>query len=187
MSARRVAIGLGLVVALATVGWWAITAFMPQASIDIDQAQLQQRLDARFPQKNCTMMVACVTLSKPVVTLTDGSPRIGLSADVLVALGHREMPGQVTFSGVLRYVRYEGDFYLDDVQIDNFSLTGFPPDLVQVVKVRGPDALRRALQGHPIYTLKGGNAARSALAKLAVRDVRVVDGKVRVTFLAFGG
>ena len=186
MNARGIAIGLAVVAVLGAATWWAITAFMPQASIDIDQAQLQERLDARFPQKNCAMLVACVTLSRPVVKLTDGSPRIGLSADVLVTLGRREMPGQVAFSGLLRYVRYQGDFYLDDVQIDNFSLTGFPPDLVQVVKIRGPDALRRALQGHPIYSLKG-DSARSALAKLAVRDVHVVDGKVRVTFLAFGG
>jgi hypothetical protein len=186
MNARRVAMVLAVVAGLGAAGWWAITAFMPQASIDIDQAQLQERMDARFPQKHCTMLVACLTLSSPVVKLTEGSPRIGLSAAVLVTLGHREMPGQVAFSGLLRYVRYQGDFYLDDVQIDNFSLTGFPPDLVQVVKVRGPDALRRALQGHPIYTLKG-DTARSALAKLAVRDVQVVNGKVRVTFLRFGG
>jgi hypothetical protein len=185
MNGRRVAIGLGLVAALGAGAWWAITAFAPQASIDIDQAQLQQRLDTYFPQKHCTLMVACVTLSRPVVKLTEGSPRIGLSADILVALGHREMPGQVTFSGVLRYVRYEGDFFLDDVQVDKFSLTGVSPDMVQVVKQRGPDALRRALQGHPIYTLRG-DSARKALAKLAVRDVQVVNGKLRVTFLSFG-
>jgi hypothetical protein len=186
MSARAAAIGLVIVATVGAAAWWGVTAFMPEASIDIDQAQLQQRLDQRFPQKNCAMLVACLTLSHPVVRLTDGSPRIGLAADVLVTLGHREMPGQVAFSGLLRYVRYQGEFYLDDVQVDNFSLTGFPPDLVQVVKVRGPDALRRALQGHPIYTLQG-DGARAALAKLAVRDVQVVDGKVRVTFLRFGG
>ena len=185
MNTRRVAVGLGLVVALAAGGWWAVTSFMPEATIDIDQAQLQKALDARFPQKSCTMMVACVTLREPVVQLTDGSPRIGLSADVLVALGRREMPGQVTFSGVLRYVRYEGDFYLDDVRVDNFALSGMSPELVQVVKVRGPDALRRSLQGHPLYRLKG-DTARSALARLAVRDVQVVHGKLRVTFLRFG-
>jgi hypothetical protein len=183
MSSRRVAIGLGLAAVAAAGGWWAVTTFMPQASIDIDEAQLQQRVDARFPQKHCSMIVACLTLSKPVVHLTEGSPRINLSADVLVALGRREMPGQVSFSGVVRYVRYEGDFFLDDIRVDNFSLTGFPPE---VVKMRGPDALRRALQGHPIYTLKG-QGARAALAKLAVRDVQVVDGKLRVTFLRFGG
>jgi hypothetical protein len=185
MNGRRVAIGLGLVAALGAGTWWAITTFAPRAFIDVDQAQLQQRLDTYFPQKHCTMMVACVTLSRPVVRLTEGSPRIGLSADILVTLGHREMPGQVTFSGVLRYVRYEGDFFLDDVQVDKFSLTGVSPDMVQVVKQRGPDALRRALQGHPIYTLRG-DSARQALAKLAVRDVQVVNGKLRVTFLSFG-
>jgi hypothetical protein len=186
MNAHRAAIGLGLVAALGAAGWWAITAFVPEAFIDIDQSQLQGRLDAVFPQKHCTMMVACVTLSQPVVKLTEGSPRIGMSADILVSLGHREMPGQVTFSGVLRYVRYQGDFFLDDVQVENFALSGVTPDMVQVVKQRGPDALRRALQGHPIYTLRGDNA-RQALAKLAVRDVQVVNGKVRVTFLRFGG
>ncbi len=186
MNPHRLLFGVACTALLLATAWWAITSFMPQGSIDIDQAQLQQRLDARFPQKNCAMGVACVTLSSPVVKLTDGSPRIGLSADVLVSLGRREMPGKVAFSGVLRYVRYEGDFYLDDVQIDNFALTGMSPEFVQVVQVRGPAALRRALEGHPIYTLKG-DTTRSALAKLAVRDVRVVGGKVRVTFLRFGG
>jgi hypothetical protein len=57
---------------------------------------------------------------------------------------------------------------------------------VQVVKVRGPVAMRRALENHPIYTLKG-DSTKTALAKLAVRDVEVVGGKVRVTFLRFGG
>jgi hypothetical protein len=186
MNQRRVAIGLAVAAVAGTAAWWAVTAFMPQGFIEIDQAQLQHRLDERFPQKNCAMGVACVTLSAPVVKLAEGSSRIGLSADVLVSLGHREMPGKLAFSGVLRYVRYEGDFFLDEVQVDNFSLTGFPPELVQVVKVRGPAALRRALEGHPIYTLKG-DTTTSALAKLAVRDVQVVNGKVRVTFLRFGG
>ncbi len=186
MSARHVAIGLGIAAVLTLVGWWAVVAFVPEGFIDIDQAQLQQRLDERFPQKTCALGVACVTLSAPVVTLAEGSPRIGLSADVLVTLGHREMPGKVAFSGVLRYVRYQGDFFLDEVQVDNFSLTGFPPEFVQVVQVRGPAVLRRALEGHPVYSLKG-DSARAALAKLAVRDVKVVNGKLRVTFLRFGG
>jgi hypothetical protein len=184
MNARRVAIGLGAAIAACVVGWWTFAQFAPEAYIDIDQEQLQARLEARFPQKNCALMLACVTLSAPRVTLTEGSERIGLAADVLVSMGRRQMPGKVAFSGVLRYVRYQGDFYLDDVQIDNFVLTGFPPELVEVVKARGPGAMRRALEGHPIYSIRG-DTAKESLAKLAVRDVQVVDGKVRVTFLSF--
>ena len=72
MIARRVAIGLAFFGVLAAAAWWAVTSFMPQGFIDIGQAQLQQRLDTRFPQKTCAMGVACITLSSPVVSLTDG-------------------------------------------------------------------------------------------------------------------
>ncbi len=186
MNPRRIAIGGGIAIVLGAAGWWAIGEFGPQATLDIDQAELQARLDARFPQKSCAMLVACVTLSAPRVTLTEGSERIGLAADVQVSLGRRQSAGKVAFSGVLRYVRYRGEFYLDDVQIDNFTLTGLPPELVEVVKARGPAAVRRALEGHPLYTIPA-TTAKESLARLAVRDVRVINGKVRVTFLGFDG
>ena len=101
---------------------------------------------------------------------------------VLVTLGRRKMPGRVAFSGRVRYVRFQGDFFLDDVQVDDLQLTEFPPALAEVIRQRGPGAMRRALEGHPIYTIKG-DTAREALAKLAVQDVRVVQGRLRVTFL----
>lgn len=189
MNPRRIAVtvGVGAVAVCGAAAWWAFTRLAPEAFIDIDQAQLQARLDGRFPEKHCTLMVACLTLSNPKVRLADGSGRIGLSADVLMALGRRQATGTVAFSGVLRYVRYQGDFFLDDVQVDDFALTGLPPELVDVVKARGPAALRHALEGHPIYSIKDDHTVRASVARLAVRDVRVVGGKVRVTFLDADG
>ena len=189
MNLRRVAIVAVAVLAIVGggigIGWWATVRFTPEAYIDIDQAQLQARLDARFPQKNCAMLLACVTFSAPKVALAEDSDRIGLAADVLVALGRRQVPGKVAFSAKLRYVPYQGDFYLDDVQIDDLALSGFPPEYAEVVKSRGPGAIRRALEGHPVYSIKG-DTAKEKLIRFAVRDVRVVGGKVRVTFLRFG-
>jgi hypothetical protein len=188
MSARRIALpllgALG-VLALCGFGWWAILRAFPEVYIDIDQAQIQQRLAARFPQHSCALAMACIDVSAPVVTLDEGSDRIGLAADVLVSLGHRQSPGRVAFSGVLRYVQYQGDFYLEDVRIDEVQFADFPPELAEVLKQRGASAVRRALEGQPVYSLKG-QGARAALAKLAVHDVRIVDGRVRVTFLRFG-
>jgi hypothetical protein len=186
MRAWRWMVGLCVAIGLGALAWVAVVTFFPEAYIDVDQQQLQARLEARFPRKNCTMMVACITLSAPAVTLAEGSERIAMSADVLVAVGKREASGKVAFSGTVRYVRYAGDFFLDDVQVDDFALDGVPPELVELVKSKGPAAIRRALEGHPIYTIKS-DSARSALAKLAVRDVRVVHGKLRVSFLRFGG
>jgi hypothetical protein len=190
MNLRRVAIVVGAAIAIVGggigIGWWLTVHFTPEAYLDIDQAELQARLEARFPQKNCAMMVACVTLSAPKVALAEDSERIGLAADVLVTLGRRQIPGKVAFSGTLRYVQYQGDFYLDDVRIDELALSGFPPEYAEIVKSRGPGAMRRAVEGHPIYSIKG-DTAKEKLIRFAVRDVRVTGGKVRVTFLRFGG
>lgn len=185
MNLRPAAIVLGVALACSAIGWWIVVEFVPAAAIDIDPAQLQARIAERFPQKNCTMMVACLTLVEPHVALAEGSQRIGLVANVTVSWGRREMPGTVAFSGSLRYVRDDGDFYLDDVRLDHFSLDGFSPAMVQVVKAYGPTALSRALEGHPIYTLKGRGES-AGLIKLSMRDAQVVDGKVRVTFLRLG-
>jgi len=186
MNRRAVLLGAALAVFILgggiAIGWWGAQGFSTEVAIDIDRTQIQQRVDERFPQKSCALMVACLTLSKPEVALDEGSPRIGLAADVLVQLGHRQMPGRVAFSGALRYVRYQGDFFLDDVRVDDLKLDGFPPELAEVIRLRGPAAIRRALEGQPVYTIKS-DSAKAALLKLAVRDVRVVDGKVRVSFL----
>jgi len=185
MSARRLVLPVLatiVVVAVCAFGWWAILRTGPELYIDIDQAQIQQRLAARFPQHNCALMMACLDVTDPVVILTDGSERIGFAANVVVTLGRRQSPGRVAFSGVLRYVQYEGDFYLEDVQVDDLQLSNFPPELAAVVKQRGPAAMRRALEGHPVYSLRG-QGARAALAKLAVKDIHIANGRVRITFL----
>jgi len=187
LSGRRLALPVLatiVVVVVCAFGWWAILRTGPEVYIDIDQVQIQQRLAARFPQHNCALMMACLDVSDPVVTLTEGSERIGFAANVVVTLGRRQSPGRVAFSGVLRYVQYEGDFYLDDVQLDDLQLSNFPPELAAVVKQRGPAAMRRALDGHPVCSLKG-QGARAALAKLAVSDIHVANGRVRITFLKF--
>ena len=190
MNVRTVLLGAFAAIVIVgggiAIGWWGGHGFATEIAMDIDRAQIQDRVDQRFPQKSCALMVACLTVSKPEVSLSEGSPRIGLAADVLVQLGHRQMRGRVAFSGVLRYVRYQGDFYLDDVRVDDLQMAGFPPELAEVVRLRGPAAIRRALEGQPVYSIKS-DSARSAFLKLAVSDVRVVDGRVRVSFLRIGG
>ena len=163
MNPHRLLYGVACTALLLATAWWAVTAFMPQGAIDIDQAQLQQRLDARFPQKNCAMGMACVTLSSPLVKLTDGAPRIGLSADVLVNAGP---PRDARQAGVLRRaaLRALPGRLLPGRRADRQLLPQrhVPPEFVQVVQVRGPAVLRRALEGHPVYTLKGDTARSGA-------------------------
>jgi hypothetical protein len=181
---RRWPIAVVALFATGLVAWFAIDR-LAEGSLDISQEELQARISPRFPSKHCSLLVACLDLTNPVVVLTEGDDQVGLSCDVKVTLGNREMPGHVSFSGRPRYVQYEGKFFLDELHIRSFELSGFPDDFAEVVKVRGPAVARLALQSHPIYTIDD-STAKGALARLALRDVKVVDGKLRVTFLKAG-
>ena len=53
----------------------------------------------------------------------------------------------------------------------------------EILRNRGPGLLRGALATRPIYTLKA-DTLQQRFARLAVRDVRVVNGKLRISMAA---
>jgi len=172
-----------LLTATALLAALALTScgVMGLGHLDIEQAQLQARIAPRFPMHHCKLLIACVDLSNPVVVLREGEDRVGFTADVKVTLGARERTGRIGMSGKPRYVQADGQLFLDDLQISTLELAGFPQDYVEIVKASGTTLARQALQSHPVYTLDG-NTAKGAFAKRTVSDVKVVDGKLRVTF-----
>lgn len=184
MTRRVVFLALALLTAigLATCG---VMTRLSGGHLDIEQAELQARIAKRFPTSHCRIVIACVDLSNPVVVLKEGSDRIGFTADVKVVLGTREHTGRLGLSGLPRYVPNEGQLFIDDLQIDTLELAGLPAEYAELVKLRGPAAARSALQSHPVYTLDA-SSAKGALAKATVRDVKVVNGKLRVTFAGAG-
>jgi len=181
---RRWTIATALLAALGLTAWW-VSSRLVEGSLEIGQPELQARIAEHFPSKHCSLVVACIELANPVVVLTEGEDRVGLNFDVKVSIGNREMPGHVSFSGQPRYVQYEGKFFLDDLQIKDLELTGFPEEFAEVVKIRGPAVAKLALQSHPIYTIDA-STTKGALARLALRDVKVVNGKLKVTFIKAG-
>ncbi len=155
---------------------------MTLGHLDIEPAELQARIATRFPLRNCKLVIACLDLSNPVVVLREGDDRIGLDADVRLLLGTRERTGRIGLSGRPRYVPNDGQLFLDDLQITTLELAGFPPEYAELVKANGAVLARQAMQSHPVYTLDG-NGAKGAFARQAVRDVKVVHGKLRVSFV----
>jgi hypothetical protein len=177
MFLRRAVPGLLALLVLCFAAWWT---FEKLAYIDISQSEIQQRLSDRFPIKRCVAQ-ACIELLSPVAILSDGSDRIGFSSAVIASGGKQQFPGQVAFTGKVRYVRDDGKFYLDDIEIQTLQIASVPPNLAAVVKALGPGIIRTGLQNYPIYTIKG-STGKEMLAWLAVGDVQVVNGKLRVTF-----
>lgn len=179
---RRVVATILILLAALTLATCAVMSRISDGHLDIEQAELQARLAPRFPTHHCKLVIACLELSNPLVVLTEGDDRIGFTADAKVVLGTRERTGRVGFAGKPRYLPSEGQLFLDDLQINTLELSGLPEEYALILKAQGAAAARNALQSHPIYTLDG-NTAKGALAKRAVRDVRVVNGKLRVSLV----
>lgn len=180
MLKRRLLIALLLLLAV-PVAWWAVNRFSPELSVELSQAEIQAQLDPRFPQQKC-LLGACLELREPRVRLDEGPDRVGFTAQFVATLGKRQMPGTATFTGRPRYEKSRGSFYLDDVQVSEFRMSGNAPDFDEVVRVRGPKVLAALLQSVPLYTLSA-DTRHGALARLALRSVQVVDGRLRITFL----
>jgi Protein of unknown function (DUF1439) len=153
--------------------------------LDIGQAELQARVAARFPVQQCQILIACLDLSNPVVALKEGDDRIGFMVDVRITLGTHARTGRIGIAGRPRYAPEGGQLFLDGLQITTLELAGLPEEYAELVKARGAIVARQALQSQPVYTLDA-NSTKGALARRTVRDVKVVNGKLRIAFVGSG-
>lgn len=183
MWKRRIVIGLLALTALGGCGWFLVQRYAPGLAIELTEQELQARLAARFPIQNCGLIIVCLEVTSPQLKLIEGSDRVALAANLSATVGQRRYPGTLAFSGKVRYVAQDGDFFLDDIEIDRFDLTGVPAHYTEILRSRGPALLRGVLSTRPIYTLKG-DSTKERLVLLAVRDVRVVNGKLRVSMVS---
>lgn len=149
--------------------------------LDIDSAELQSRIAKRFPARHCKTPLLCVELSNPVVALSEGDDRIRLAMDVKLVLGLRERPGHLGLAGRPRYAPSQGQLSLDDLEVSQFDLAELPNEYAEWVRAGATLVARHALQAQPVYTLDD-STAKGALARRSISDVRVVGGKLRVTF-----
>ncbi len=156
-----------------------------EGHVDISQADLQARLAAKFPLKSCANVLACITVSDPVLTLYEDTDRIGLAARITPMLVGFEAQARLALSGKVRYDASRGELFLDELLIDRLEAPGLSPQWVEALQQKGPGVLRLALQNSPLYTLREWTG-QEGLIKSALRDVRVVNGKLRISFVRPG-
>ncbi len=182
MWKRRIVITLLSIAALGGCALFLAQRHGDKLSIELTEQELQTRLAARFPIQNCSLVIVCLDITSPKLKLVEDSDRVSLSADLAATVVQRRYVGGLAFSGKVFYVAESGEFFLDDVEIHRFDLEGVPTQYTEMLRSRGPSLLRGVLANKPIYTLKNDNA-QQRLARLALRDVRVVGGKLRVSFV----
>ena len=182
---RSVLTILLVLLALAAGAWWAFQRFVGELALNLEPAMLQQHLAERFPVRNCQLGLACVEFRAPQLNLPAGGDRLQLNTQLAVQAGGREFPGRAGLSGRLRYEQAAGAFYIDDLTVTDFALDGVPERYAALVRAHGPQAVQAvqaALRDRPVYVIDSSTTA-GALARWAVRDVRVADGRFRVSLL----
>jgi hypothetical protein len=180
MRFRRVALSVGLLLLALFAGAWALVKHAPEVTLDFTQAQLQEQLEPRFPTKKC-VLGACVELLRPRLSLTEGSDRVGIETSFVATLGTRTMPGSTKFNGRPHYEQGSGKFYLQDVQVIDFQMSGNAPDFNEVVRVRGPGIVAGIMSRFPLYSVQS-HPKYGAIARLALKKIGVVNGRLQVVF-----
>jgi hypothetical protein len=181
MTRRLAALTVALLAAagLATCG---VVSRISDGHLDIEQAELQARIAPRFPTHRCKLVIICLDLSNPVVVLTEGDDHIGLTADAVLRVGGRERTGRIGLAGRPRYAPAEGQLFLEDLQITTLEFSGLPEDYAAIVRQHGPALVKGQFESRPVYTIDT-STAKGSLAKMAVHDVKVVNGKLRISFM----
>jgi Protein of unknown function (DUF1439) len=148
-------------------------------TLDFSASQIQSAIAPKFPQENCPTPVTCIKLLNPKVSLAENSDRITMAFDTAITLLQQPVTGTAVITAKPRYQPATGEIFLDDTKIADLQLRGVSANVTQVATQYGSVLAQLALQRTPIYSFKNGQADK--LAKMGIADVRVVDGKLRVT------
>jgi Protein of unknown function (DUF1439) len=148
-------------------------------TLDFSASQIQSAIAPKFPQENCPTPVTCIKLLNPKVSLAENSDRITMAFDTAITLLQQPVTGTAVITAKPRYQPATGEIFLDDTKIADLQLRGVSANVTQIATQYGSVLAQLALQRTPIYSFKNGQTEK--LAKMGIADVRVVDGKLRVT------
>jgi hypothetical protein len=164
----------------------AATVFLVQSRsvvITLNQAQVQQHLEAAFPVRKEVLVVAEVVLSRPQVTLTPGLDRVGFATDCAVhLLGNSVIQGRTHLSGGLRFDPANNALFVQDARVERLEVPGLPARYQTAVTAAASEAAGDYLGRQPIYHLPNATLLTvPLLGEWRIRGVNVENGLLKVT------
>ncbi len=145
-------------------------------SVEISEAQLQQRIAQRFPIDSRVLRLFDVTLGVPRLTLLPESNRIATELDVRV--GSRWLAalyrGTLALSYGLRFEAADYTLRLADVRVERLQIDAAPAELQRELDGIGIVLAERLLDDRVIHALRPQDIE-------AMRRQRLMPGDIRVT------
>lgn len=169
-----------VVLVLVVVALAAYLALRRGYVYEVSEADIQQRVEREFPVEKC-VLVFCIELDEPFVTLTDAQTRIefGSNAIMEVAFSKEQYDGNAGFSGELSYARGESAFYLRDSRLEYLEVNGVSEEHKKNLNELATLLVAEYLRANPIYSFRG-TAFEIIAPWLELKEVAVRDGILRI-------
>lgn len=171
----KILISLLLVIAIVAGGF---VYFLRQGlDVVISEQELQSKVAQAFPINKKYLLALELRLTDPSLVLEEGSNRVkfGLNAGASL-LGKEQLNGKGLVSTSVRYDNLSGQFFLNDINIEDFNITGLSDEYKGQVLGLIASGLNRYYKDHSIYQLGGSLQHRAA--KLVLKSVEVKNKSV---------
>ena len=150
----------------------------------INEKQLQERLNEKFPIVKTHKLLGTVTFENPRISLQREDNRVELGLDVSlsnIAINGKDLRGTVEILAFVTYNAKKKALYLTEPQLQQFIVNGLPEQNVQLLSGLFMPAIEKLLKRKPLYRLKDLEGFKNIAATL-VKDIRVRDGCLEIVF-----
>ncbi|QHJ00409.1 DUF1439 domain-containing protein [Xylophilus rhododendri] len=147
----------------------------------VAQAELQARIDTRFPLRLSYAQLFQVDVSHPRLALSAGTARAAITVDLLVRspLASKALTGVLTISSRLRFDAPTSSIRLVSPQADRIDFAGLAPQDAQQLQAIGQVVAQEALQDLPVHTFKPEELSVGSRV-FVPGEITVVDGAIVV-------
>jgi hypothetical protein len=155
-------------------------------SVQLTQADLEQKLARVFPLQRKILEVFSVTVDKPQVDFLPQVQRVATTLNVTLQdrLQGREYHGSLRASFGLRYDAQAASLRLSEVRIETLQIEGLSRNAQEAVTRLGSLLAQDKLEGLELYRVKAEDAARADRLGYTVGRVDITDHAVVLHLVA---
>ncbi|MBS1714131.1 MAG: DUF1439 domain-containing protein [Armatimonadetes bacterium] len=156
----------------------AVSARKPEITLRMSQAELQDRIKAKFPVEQSAFPLT-VVYSDPEVSLDPVGNRIkiGLSASATLLSG-RIAKGRLEGDTTVRYEPDRAALFFDDASFSRLEIEGVPEDVLKPLLPIAGRLVHDRLDSVAVYRLNADDL-RHNVARAVLKDVDIEDGSVK--------
>lgn len=157
-------------------------AILGDRTVNVTEAQIQQKLNEKLAVPIQLLKVFDVSLSNSVVKFDQQTGRMQTTLDTVLnsQLLGRSVAGKLGISGKLRFDAASQSIVLDEPQIDQFNVDGADNQYSEIVNALTKTLGKQMLNGITLYTVKPEDLKFGGTA-YSPKDIQITDKGLQLT------